>query len=148
MLLTGTGTGTRTGLRIRLFRWFPRARLTWRTWRKGRPFWGGLLVILAGTEICYLPLAPLDVMLKQGVAGISSLFMGLILVLMGLALWFSPQHRVLAGVVCVLAALAALVLSNLGGFLLGSFLAIVGGGMGFGWQPFEAPRPATPADAP
>lgn len=29
--------------------------LTWRRWRKGRPFWGGLTAILAGAEICALP---------------------------------------------------------------------------------------------
>lgn len=108
---------------------------SWRQWRKGRPFWGGLLVVLAGAEICSLPLAPLEVMLHQGVAGISSVLMGLIIVLMGLSLWFAPQYRSLAGIVTVMLAAACLVLSNLGGFFVGTLSAIVGGSLGFAWQP-------------
>ena len=117
------------------------ARLRWRGWRRGRPFWGGLLTLAAGAEICYLPLAPLQVMIRQGVAGIPSVLMGICMIVMGLAMWFSPQSRTLAGVVTVLVALAALVLSNLGGFLLGTLLGIAGGSLGFAWRPIPVPAP-------
>ncbi|MCD9141945.1 DUF6114 domain-containing protein [Streptomyces albireticuli] len=121
----------------------------WRRWRKGRPFWGGLACVLAGAEICAIPLAPLEIMIHQGIAGIPSVLMGLIMIIMGLTAWFAPQYRALAGILTVLVAAAALVMSNLGGFLIGTLLGIVGGGMIFAWQPLApasgpgaAPEPA------
>ncbi|MET9323619.1 DUF6114 domain-containing protein [Streptomyces sp. NPDC003038] len=112
-----------------------RGRWRWRRWRRSRPFWGGLFAILAGAEICVLPLAPLKVMLQQGVAGIPSVLMGIIMIVLGLTAWFSPPQRSLAGVLTTLIATGALVLSNLGGFLIGTLLGIVGGGLMFAWQP-------------
>ncbi|MFD0265370.1 DUF6114 domain-containing protein [Streptomyces sp. NPDC127106] len=126
----------------------------WRRWRRTRPFWGGLFAVLAGAEICVLPLAPLKVMLQQGVAGIPSVLMGIVMIVLGLTAWFAPAQRGLAGVLTTLIATAALVLSNLGGFLIGTLLGILGGGLMFAWQPYAAPRPApaegspTPPQAP
>ncbi|MFF5447925.1 DUF6114 domain-containing protein [Streptomyces sp. NPDC012888] len=114
--------------------------LRFRRWRRSRPFWGGLAAVLAGAEICVLPLAPMKVMLTQGVAGIPSVLMGLVMIVLGLSVWFAPHYRSLAGVLTTLIATAALVLSNLGGFLVGTLLGILGGGLMFAWQP----RPAGP----
>ncbi|ATZ23106.1 DUF6114 domain-containing protein [Streptomyces lavendulae] len=125
----------------------------WRRWRRARPFWGGLFAVLAGAWICVLPLAPLKIMLQQGVAGIPSVLMGIIMIVLGLTAWFSPRQRSLAGVLTTLIATAALVLSNLGGFLIGTLLGILGGGLMFAWQPYAAPRtggsaaPARPSPA-
>ncbi|MFF7297025.1 DUF6114 domain-containing protein [Streptomyces sp. NPDC008265] len=113
-------------------------RQRWRRWRRSRPFWGGLFAVLAGAWICVLPLAPLKIMLQQGVAGIPSVLMGIVMVVLGLTVWFSPQQRALAGVLTTLIATAALVLSNLGGFLIGTLFGIVGGGLMFAWQPHTA----------
>ncbi|MEW2582531.1 DUF6114 domain-containing protein [Streptomyces virginiae] len=115
-------------------------RQRWRRWRRSRPFWGGLFAIVAGTWICVLPLAPLKIMLQQGVAGIPSVLMGIVMVVLGLTAWFSPPQRALAGVLTTLIATAALVLSNLGGFLIGTLLGILGGGLMFAWQPYAAQR--------
>lgn len=136
MLLTGKGS-------------WRRGRAAWRRWRKGRPFWGGLAAVVAGAEICAIPLAPLKVMLQQGIAGIPSVLMGLVMILMGLSAWFAPHYRGLAGVLTVLVATAALVMSNLGGFLFGTIVGILGGGMIFAWQPrpLPEPEPEPPADA-
>ncbi|MFF9629071.1 DUF6114 domain-containing protein [Streptomyces fradiae] len=118
----------------------PRAR--WRRWRRGRPFWGGLLTVLAGVEICAIPLAPLEVMLHQGIAGVPSVLLGIVMAMLGISVWVSPQYRALAGVVTTLIAAAALVMSNLGGFLIGTLAGIVGGAMMFAWQPVTPARPA------
>lgn len=80
-------------------------------------------------------------MLQQGIAGIPSVLMGLVMIVMGLSAWFAPHYRGMAGVLTVLCAAAALVMSNLGGFLLGTVLGILGGSMIFAWQP------ATPAES-
>ncbi|MFF4099233.1 DUF6114 domain-containing protein [Streptomyces sp. NPDC001903] len=119
-------------------------RRRWRQWRRGRPFWGGFFAVLAGAEICALPLAPLKVMLQQGIAGIPSVLMGIVMIVLGLTAWFSPAQRGLAGVLTTLIATAALVMSNLGGFLIGTLLGILGGGLMFAWQP-NAPAPNPPA---
>ncbi|MEU7134079.1 DUF6114 domain-containing protein [Streptomyces sp. NPDC046261] len=127
-----------------------RPRAAWRRWRKGRPFWGGLATVVAGAEICALPLAPLKIMLEQGIAGIPSVLMGLVMIVMGLTAWFAPQYRALAGVLTVMVATAALVMSNLGGFLFGTIVGIIGGGMIFAWQPIAAeaaPEPGNPPGA-
>ncbi|MEU7601096.1 DUF6114 domain-containing protein [Streptomyces sp. NPDC040724] len=123
-------------------------RRRWQRWRRSRPFWGGLLAILAGAWICVLPLAPLKIMLQQGVAGIPSVLMGIVMIVLGLTTWFSPAQRTLAGVLTTLIATAALVLSNLGGFLIGTLLGILGGGLMFAWQPYAAPRAAPRAGEP
>ncbi|WP_327279802.1 MULTISPECIES: DUF6114 domain-containing protein [unclassified Streptomyces] len=120
----------------------------WRRWRRGRPFWGGLFAVLAGAEICALPLAPLKVMLQQGIAGIPSVLMGIVMIVLGLTAWFSPAQRSLAGVLTTLIATAALVLSNLGGFLIGTLLGILGGGLMFAWQPHAAARPSAAPQSP
>lgn len=136
MLLTGQGS-------------WRRGRTAWRRWRKGRPFWGGLAAVVAGAEICAIPLAPLKIMLQQGIAGIPSVLMGLVMILMGLSAWFAPYYRGLAGILTVLVATAALVISNLGGFLFGTIVGILGGGMIFAWQPrpLPEPEPGPQADA-
>ncbi|MEU2513190.1 DUF6114 domain-containing protein [Streptomyces syringium] len=110
----------------------------WRQWRKGRPFWGGLAAIVAGAEISAIPLAPLKIMLHQGIAGIPSVLMGLVMIVMGLTAWFAPQYRTLAGVLTVMVATATLVMSNLGGFLFGTIIGTIGGGMIFAWQPLPS----------
>ncbi|WP_235980875.1 DUF6114 domain-containing protein [Streptomyces albidus (ex Kaewkla and Franco 2022)] len=120
----------------------------WRGWRRGRPFWGGLLTVVAGAEIGVIPLAPLKVMLHQGTAGIPSVVLALILVVLGLSAWFSPQYRGLAGILTVLLAAAALVLSNLGGFMIGTLLGVVGGALIFAWRPVPADPPEEPGSEP
>lgn len=112
-----------------------RGRRAFRDWRRRRPFWGGLLAMLSGAEIAALPLAPASVMFVQGPAGITSVLMGVFLVALGLITWSAPGQRTIAGVLTVLVGLGALVLSNLGGFVIGTLLALLGGGLMFAWQP-------------
>ncbi|MFI9718502.1 DUF6114 domain-containing protein [Streptomyces sp. NPDC052396] len=104
--------------------------------------------MFAGTEICSLPLAPLKIMLAQGIAGIPSVLMGLVMILMGLSAWFAPHYRVFAGIVTVMCAAAALVMSNLGGFLIGTLMGVIGGSMIFAWQPYPPAEPEPAPDSP
>ncbi|QPP08800.1 hypothetical protein G4Z16_23010 [Streptomyces bathyalis] len=116
----------------------------WRGWRRGRPFWGGLLTVVSGVEIGVLPLAPMKVMLHEGTAGFPSVVLAAIIVVLGLTGWFAPQFRALAGIITVLLAAAALVMSNLGGFMIGTLLGVIGGALMFAWRP----DPAEPAGEP
>ncbi|MBO0686624.1 MAG: hypothetical protein J2P45_26055, partial [Candidatus Dormibacteraeota bacterium] len=63
------------------------------------------------------------------------ILVGVVVVLMGLFLWFLPQNRHIAGALAIAFSLASFITSNLGGFIVGMALGIVGGAMGFAWTP-------------
>ncbi|MFC5721316.1 DUF6114 domain-containing protein [Streptomyces gamaensis] len=118
---------------------FGRARRAFRQWRGRRPFWGGLWTLLAGIPIMYIPyqtvtLGDLHIRLAT-TAGAGSLIIGVLLVVLGLTLWFQPQSRVFAGVAAILLALVSLVVSNFGAFFIGFLLALIGGALGVSWAP-------------
>jgi hypothetical protein len=114
---------------------FARARLAFRRWRYTRPFWGGLLVVVAGTEILLSVKAPLSVIQHVGALGLATYLVPMVLILCGLLLLFSPEQRLFYAVLAVLLSLASWLTSNLGGFVLGMLLGIVGGALGFAWSP-------------
>lgn len=101
--------------------------------RRTRPFWAGVFAIAGGLEIFILPFSPLASLVLLGVAGISSVVTGLVLVVMGLFMWFSPVNRTLAGVLTIIFALTSFVTSNLGGLVVGMVLGIIGGALCLAW---------------
>jgi len=116
-------------------------RRNFRTWRGDRPFWAGLFVLLGGFPIAYFPYANLQLghlTLTLGTpAGSSSLIIGVLLVVLGISLWFQKHVRTFAGVAAILLALVSIPLSNLGGFLVGFLFAMIGGAMAVSWAPGE-----------
>ncbi len=125
--------------RPRLMDTLGRTRRSFWDWRGRRPFWGGLLTLLAGFPIMYIPyqtvtLGDLSIRLAT-TAGAGSLIIGVLLVVLGLTMWFQPQSRVFAGVAAILLALVSLVVSNFGAFVVGFLLALIGGGLGVSWMP-------------
>ncbi|TQN30674.1 hypothetical protein FHX37_0556 [Haloactinospora alba] len=125
------------------------ARSGFRNWRRTRPFWGGLLVALGGVVILLAPLAPLPLIITQGIAGVSGYLVGLLLIAIGVLSWIQPPQRMFFGIVAILLSLASFVTSNFGGFVLGMLLGLVGGAMLFAWMPRREPRGgrATDGDA-
>ncbi|MFI2669984.1 DUF6114 domain-containing protein [Streptomyces albidoflavus] len=123
------------GLSDRFHYW----RRRFRMWRGTRPFWAGLLTMLGGVPIAYLPYAELtlgQLSLRMGTpTGAGSLIIGLLLITLGLTMWFQPIVRVFAGVAAILLALVSLPVSNLGGFLIGFLLAMFGGALSISWAP-------------
>ncbi|MBT2447378.1 hypothetical protein J7F03_09880 [Streptomyces sp. ISL-43] len=116
----------------------PRRRL--RAWRRTRPFWGGLLVILGGTELLLVPLSPLTVLVSLGLGGIAAIGIGAALIAAGLFLWLLPQARAYVSVHALLLSVLSFVATNLGGFLLGMLLGIAGSALAFGWTPLPDPE--------
>lgn len=116
-------------------------RLRFRGWRGGRPFWAGLLTILGGVPIAYLPYANLKIgqltVRMATTAGAGSLIIGVLLVTLGLTMWFHHIVRVFAGVAAILLALVSIPVSNLGGFGVGFLLALIGGALSVAWAPGE-----------
>ncbi|MDF4253345.1 DUF6114 domain-containing protein [Streptomyces sp. WMMB303] len=118
---------------------FGHKRQSFRHWRGQRPFWGGVLTLLAGIPIMYVPyqnltLGSLTIRMST-TAGAGSLIIGVLLVVLGLTMWFQPQSRVFAGVAAILLALVSLVVSNFGAFLIGFLLGLIGGALGVSWVP-------------
>ncbi|KRC52839.1 MULTISPECIES: DUF6114 domain-containing protein [unclassified Nocardioides] len=107
--------------------------LWFRAFRRTRPFWGGLWCILAGAWIVRSMFFSFVLAVSGGWSYSSGYILGGGLVLFGLVAWFAPHYRGLLGVLAVLLALAAFVAANLGGYLLGSVLGILGGSMVWAW---------------
>ncbi|GAB2858440.1 DUF6114 domain-containing protein [Streptomyces deserti] len=124
---------------------FTRRRQQFRAWRGTRPFWAGLFVMLGGLPIAYFPYANLQIghltLAMATTAGAGSLIIGVLLVVLGVSLWFQKHVRVFAGVAAILLALVSIPVSNLGGFLVGFLLALVGGAMAVAWAPGVPPAP-------
>jgi hypothetical protein len=108
--------------------------IRFREFRWSRPFWGGLFVMAGGAIIGWLPLGPVTDIISAGVGGIGGYVCSLILILMGLCLWFRPELRYGAAIITVIVALLSFPVSNLGGFVVGMMAAIIGGCLAFGWS--------------
>ncbi|NJQ00767.1 DUF6114 domain-containing protein [Streptomyces zingiberis] len=119
-------------------------RLRFRAWRGTRPFWAGLLTLLGGLPIAYFPYANLTVgqltIRMATTAGAGSLVIGVLLVVLGLTMWYQSAVKNFAGVAAIMLALVSLVVSNVGGFLLGFLPALIGGALSIAWAPGQ-PRP-------
>jgi len=119
-----------------------RALLAWQRWRRTRPFWGGLLIILGGGEILLSEQAPLPIVIHVGAQGLAGYLVPIVLVLCGVLLWLSPTQQTFYSVLAVVLALGSWVTSNLGGFFVGLLLGVIGGALAFAWQRGEDPRPS------
>jgi Family of unknown function (DUF6114) len=122
-----------------------RTRLAFRQWRRTRPFWGGLLIVLGGGEILSTTVVSLGPTFRVGLGGVNG-FVGtmiaFVLALCGLLLWFSPAQRVFYSIVAIVLALATFNTINYGGFFIGMLLGIIGGALAFAWsQASERARP-------
>ncbi|MEZ0090578.1 DUF6114 domain-containing protein [Streptacidiphilus sp. EB129] len=125
---------------------FSKARRAFRNWRRSRPFWGGLLVLLAGFPILYFPYASLNVsglrIQLSTTAGAGALIIGLLLISLGISVWFQPLVRVFAGIAAIVLSLVSLPMANFGGFGLGLIPGLLGGALVCSWAPLKAPRNA------
>ena len=115
-----------------------------RRWRSGRPFFPGLLLILSGIIIAapaYITIRISDLLVMiSTISGVSTLLIGVLLAMFGLGAWFQPATSNYVGVLGIIVAIIALPTSNLGGFIIGSLLGIIGGAFTFAWQPGEQKR--------
>ncbi|MGK5632332.1 DUF6114 domain-containing protein [Streptomyces sp. URMC 123] len=127
------------GLRDRIRYW----RLRFRAWRGSRPFWAGLLTMLGGVPIAYFPYANLTIgqlsLRMATTAGAGSLIIGVLLVTLGLTMWFHSLVRVFAGVAAIVLALVSIPVANFGGFVIGFLLALLGGALSVSWGPGAVP---------
>ncbi|WP_406342402.1 DUF6114 domain-containing protein [Streptomyces sp. NBC_00648] len=119
-------------------------RLRYRAWRGSRPFWAGLFTIAGGVPIMYFPYANMHLgnvtLAMSTTAGAGSLIIGVLLVTLGLTMWFHHVVRVFAGVAAILLALISLPVANFGGFVIGFLFALFGGALAVAWVPAKPKR--------
>jgi hypothetical protein len=138
-----------TGLQARI----RYGRLLFRRWRWTRPFWAGLLTLLSGVPIAYFPYANLTLgqltVRMSTSAGSAALIIGVLLVVLGLTMWFQSAVRVFAGVASILLALVSIPRANFGGWGVGFVLALLGGALAVSWAPGKpADEPGEKAELP
>ncbi|HEX9067078.1 MAG TPA: DUF6114 domain-containing protein, partial [Streptosporangiaceae bacterium] len=113
---------------------FRRGLRAFRDWRRSRPFWGGLLVLLGGVEILASERAPLPLVIHIGLQGLAGYLVPIVLVLCGVLLLFHPVQQLFYALLAIVLALGSWITSNLGGFFVGMLLALTGGALAFAWQ--------------
>ncbi|WHM36536.1 DUF6114 domain-containing protein [Streptomyces sp. BPTC-684] len=119
-------------------------RLRFRAWRGGRPFWAGVFTMAGGVPIMYFPYANMHLgnitLAMSTTAGAGSLIIGVLLVTLGLTMWFHHVVRVFAGIAAILLALISLPVANFGGFVMGFLFALFGGALAVAWVPAKPRR--------
>jgi len=110
-----------------------------RTWRRERPFVGGVLVAIAGVEMFFsgrLDFGHLP--MQTGIEGLQVTVIPAILLLLGVLAVMMPAHHIAYGVIALARGVYAIVGVNLGGFLIGTILACIGGVLVVAWMTPEA----------
>ncbi|MFC9792430.1 DUF6114 domain-containing protein [Streptomyces sp. NPDC057695] len=117
----------------------PQKENRFKVWRQTRPFWAGLFTMIGGVPIAYLPYGDMRLgnvtLAMQTTAGAGALIIGVLLITLGLTMWFQPIVRVFAGVATIVLALVSIPVSNFGGLVIGYLFAVIGGGMSAAWAP-------------
>lgn len=120
----------------------PMSAAGFRRWRRTRPFWGGLGILLGAAVVLAIPFVTLRigelVVSLSTPGGSAATLVAAVLACCGCAAWWRPELKTATGVVAMVAALVAVVTTNLGGLVVGSLLAILGAAATLAWTP--APR--------
>jgi hypothetical protein len=115
----------------------------WQAWRRSRPFWGGLLLILAGLELFAVPLSgvllrgAVKLVIYIGIGGVFGVLIGALLLAAGLMVWLNPVHKTFYSIAGIVLGIVSFPASNLGGLFIGMLLAVFGGAAAFAWTPVE-----------
>ena len=112
-------------------------------WRRNRPFGAGLFMLLSGIIMivpAYLSFEVSNIVIQVStISGVSTLLIGALFITSGLITWFKPDTRLLTGVASLILGIVALPMSNIGGFVLGTLCAVIGGALALSWTEEEKP---------
>lgn len=114
-------------------------------WRRRRPFAAGLFMLLSGIIMivpAYLSFEVSNIVIQVStISGVSTLLIGALLITSALMTWFKPDTRLLTGVASLILGIVALPMSNIGGFVIGTLCAVIGGALALSWTDEErAPK--------
>lgn len=109
-----------------------------RQWSRGRPFAGGVCLLLSAIFIALPSLNNFrigDLILTVStVSGVSTVVLAVVMALCGVAALLWLHARVAAGVAAMIVALVAFPAANFGGYLVGTLLGIVGASLVLAWR--------------
>ncbi|MBB6473250.1 DUF6114 domain-containing protein [Sphaerisporangium rubeum] len=116
-----------------------------RAWRRSRPFWGAACTVLAGVELLSIPFTSHAVFVAAHSAAAGIVYvLSITMILLGLVILLQPAQRVFLGVTAVLLSAASVVYANVGGFLVGALLGLLGGAATAAWTPGAGRRAPAP----
>lgn len=121
-----TEHGVLLTLLLTAWRWFG-------AYRRTRPFWGSVWLTAGGGVVIWVNSYPITLALSGGWNAQSGYLIGGGMILFGLTGLVAPFYAKAVGLFGVLMALAAFLAANLGGFVIGSVLGVLGGSMLWGW---------------
>jgi hypothetical protein len=113
--------------------WRERSWARFRLWRQQRPFWGALLLILAGGLVLWAPVNLLSFLYCSESVISGGLLLGTLLILMGVLQLITPAHALITGSVGSLLALLSVPIA-FGGMGIGVFLGLIGGALSVAWR--------------
>ncbi len=109
-------------------------RARFNRWRRGRPFAGGALLVLASLVIAWIPIniAPDTILIGETLSPIGLLFAALVF-LCGIFALTRPGNADIFGIFGVVFSIFSLY-GALGGFFVGTALGIIGGVLCYAWR--------------
>lgn len=120
----------------------PRSRLStlWQAltrFRRTRPFWGCLILAWGGWFVLKPVVGSAAMTMELGVGGVSGYILGGGMMAAALVAFVLPAQRHFPAIMAAMMSVASLPLANLGGWLVGMVLGIVGSGLVFAWTPYS-----------
>lgn len=131
---SGRHHGTETTAQDR----FHDLRERFRAWRRCRPFWGPVVLLLGAWFVVRPVISSMSAVVQLGGGGVVAYVLGGGMAIAALVAMFKPEQRHFPALMAVLFAVASLPLANLGGWIIGMVLGIVGGAMTFAWTPYSS----------
>lgn len=120
---------SRPGPVVRGWRAFTRFRRT-------RPFWGALILAWGGFFVIRPMLGSFELMTGLGGGGAVVYILGGGMIAAAAVSFVLPAQRHFPALMAVMFSVASLPMANLGGWLVGMVLGILGSGMVFAWTPY------------
>jgi hypothetical protein len=109
-------------------------------WRRGRPFWGAALTIVAGVVLWFSGRLQFDTFEFQlGIEGAQSTILPIGIVVLGALVLAQPHFHLFYGILTLVVAVYSLLGVNLGGFGIGMVLGVVGGVTVVSWRAESPP---------
>ncbi|HSV38951.1 MAG TPA: DUF6114 domain-containing protein [Nocardioidaceae bacterium] len=104
--------------------------------RKSRPFWGCIILALGGWFVLKPAVGSFAVMSSLGSGGAAVYILGGGMMAAAVVSFVTPAQRHFPALMAAIFSVASLPMANLGGWLIGMTLGIVGSGMVFAWTPY------------
>lgn len=105
--------------------------------RRTRPFWGCIILAWGGWFVLKPVVGSAAMTMELGVGGVSGYILGGGMMAAALVAFVLPAQRHFPALMAAMMSVASLPLANLGGWLIGMVLGIIGSGLVFAWTPYS-----------